>query len=72
MRYTVINGCLSIGTVKCTEIATSSILRIGDSQCIQLGSIFETPPESLIVGVTTPLVPEVEPRVPRLPRVRRA
>lgn len=71
MRYTVINGSISIGTIKCNDIATAALLRIGDSRCIQLSNIFETPPESLIVGVTTPFVPEVEPRVPRIPRVRR-
>lgn len=62
MRYTVINGDITIKNLKISAIATASSLQIGDTKCIRLSSIFESPPESLIVGVTVPLVPLEEPR----------
>lgn len=57
MNFTVINKELSVGNIKITGIASSAIFLIGDSQFITLSSIFDTPPESLIIGPLVPLTP---------------
>jgi len=58
MEYTVINHELSVGNIKITAVATSSLFLVGDAQVIGLSSIFDTPPESLIIGPLVPLSPE--------------
>ncbi|MBN8207128.1 spore gernimation protein GerPD [Bacillus sp. NTK071] len=55
MNYTVINRGLSVGNITVTAVASSSILLVGDTESIACSSIFDTPPESLIV--TRPFVP---------------
>lgn len=57
MNYTVINRGLSVGNITVTAVASSSILLVGDTESIACSSIFDTPPESLIV--TRPFVPIV-------------
>ncbi len=58
MEFTVINHELSVGTIRIIGVSTSSLFLIGDSQVITLSSIFDTPPESLIIGPLVPLSPE--------------
>ena len=55
MNYTVINRGLSVGNITVTAVASSSILLVGDTESIACSSIFDTPPESLII--TRPFVP---------------
>ncbi|MDT8860286.1 spore gernimation protein GerPD [Alkalihalobacillus sp. MEB130] len=55
MNYTVINRHLSVENVRITGISSSSIFLVGDTDCINLSSIFDTPPESLIIGPFVPL-----------------
>nr|WP_246627925.1 spore gernimation protein GerPD [Paenibacillus oenotherae] len=44
-----------------TAIASASMLQVGDSEQITLYSMFDTPPESVIVGPLVPLgIPEGE------------
>lgn len=57
MIYKVINGELSVGNITLFSISTAATLFIGDTKTVSLSSIYETPPESLIVGVTVPLAP---------------
>lgn len=57
MNFTVINKELCVNDIKITGIASSAIFLIGDSQFITLSSIFDTPPESLIIGPLVPLTP---------------
>lgn len=57
MRYTVINGDISIGKMTIDTIATSSTLMVGDTKCVSLLNFFEGPPETVIVGVVVPVVP---------------
>jgi len=57
VNFTVINKELSVNDIKITGIASSAIFLIGDSQFITLSSIFDTPPESLIIGPLVPLTP---------------
>ncbi|MBP1156199.1 MULTISPECIES: spore gernimation protein GerPD [unclassified Paenibacillus] len=58
MILKVENNALNVGSVKVTAVASSSILLIGDTQVITLSSVFDTPPESLIIGPLEPLSPE--------------
>ena len=38
-------------------VSSSSLLMVGDTNSIQLTSLFDTPPESLIIGPFVPLTP---------------
>lgn len=44
--------------MKIGSISSSSILLVGDTETIQLASIFDTPPESLIIGPFVPMNPQ--------------
>lgn len=55
MMLKVENKALNVGNVKVTGVASSSIFLIGDTQVIYLSSVFDTPPESLIIGPLEPL-----------------
>jgi len=54
MNYTVVNKEISVGNVRIVGVSSSSVFIIGDTEVITCASIFDTPPESVIVG---PLVP---------------
>lgn len=58
MNFTVVNRGLSVGSIKITGIATSSVFLIGDTDTISMASAFDTPPESLIIAPFLPLTPE--------------
>jgi spore germination protein PD len=50
MHFQVINRELTVGNIDITGVATASIVLIGDTESICMSSIFDTPPEALIVG----------------------
>ncbi|WP_270170406.1 spore gernimation protein GerPD [Paenibacillus sp. SYP-B4298] len=54
MKIHIENHHLSVGSISLVGVSSSSMLQIGDAECITLYSMFDTPPESVIVG---PLVP---------------
>jgi spore germination protein PD len=58
MNMQVENKELTVGSVQITGVSSSSVFLIGDTQCITLSSIFDTPPESLIIGPLVPLAAE--------------
>jgi len=58
MNFTVINHQLKVGDIKITAVASSAIFLIGDTKFITCSSIFDTPPESLIIGPFVPLTPK--------------
>ncbi len=58
MKFTVINHDISIGNIDVLGLSSSGILLVGDSEIIKTSSIFDTPPESLIIGPLVPLAPE--------------
>lgn len=58
MIFQVYNRDLSVGNMKIGSISSSSILLVGDTETIQLASIFDTPPESLIIGPFVPMNPQ--------------
>ncbi|MFD2613148.1 spore gernimation protein GerPD [Paenibacillus gansuensis] len=55
MKLYVENKQLSVGSIKITGVTSSSIVLIGDTQTVTCSSIFDTPPESLIIGPLVPL-----------------
>jgi len=58
MNFTVVNRDIQIGNIRVVGVASSSVFLIGDTQTISLSSIFDTPPESLIIGPLVPLAPQ--------------
>ncbi|ALC80680.1 MULTISPECIES: hypothetical protein [Bacillus] len=58
MIFTVVNRELCVGDITVRGVASSSVFLIGDTEQIYLSSIFDTPPESLIIGPLVPLAPE--------------
>jgi spore germination protein PD len=57
MNFTVHNWGLNVGHIEVTGVASSSVFLIGDNETIKLSSMFDTPPESYIVGAAVPLGP---------------
>lgn len=55
MNFTVINRGLNVGMVKIIGVSSSSVFLVGDANKISLSSVFDTPPESLIIGPFVPL-----------------
>ncbi|MEF3302029.1 spore gernimation protein GerPD [Paenibacillus sp. GYB003] len=55
MNVQVENKQLCVGLIRITGVASSSVVLIGDTNQITLSSIFDTPPESLIIGPLVPL-----------------
>ncbi|MFV5961126.1 spore gernimation protein GerPD [Bacillus sp. AK25] len=57
MNFTVVNRNIETGSIKVVGVSSSSLFIIGDMDHVQLSSIFDTPPESLIIGPFVPLAP---------------
>ncbi|MFD2216299.1 spore gernimation protein GerPD [Metabacillus endolithicus] len=58
MNFTVVNKDIQVGAIKVVGVSSSSVFLIGDTQTIALSSVFDTPPESLIIGPLVPLAPQ--------------
>ena len=58
MNYEVVNRDLCVGSIRVIGVSSSSLLMVGDTNSIQLTSLFDTPPESLIIGPFVPLAPQ--------------
>lgn len=52
MNYEVTNGEVCIGTLNLYSLSTAATAMIGDTKRVCLFTLFEGPPEALIVGVT--------------------
>jgi spore germination protein PD len=55
MNFEVVNREICVGNIKVTGVIGSSLLMVGDTNSIQLTALFDTPPESLIIGPFVPL-----------------
>ncbi|MCK6255700.1 spore gernimation protein GerPD [Fictibacillus sp. KIGAM418] len=55
MRFQVINHELTVDYLRMVGVSSSSLVLVGDAGHIMLASMFDTPPESIVVG--TSLVP---------------
>jgi spore germination protein PD len=60
MNIQVTNKSLCVGDIRIIGVASSSVVLIGDTESIVCSSIFDTPPESVIVGTDLTLSPEQE------------
>ena len=59
MNFHVTNCGLNVGSIRIIGVGSSSLVLVGDSECISLVSAFDTPPESLQTGpAITPLAGE--------------
>ncbi|WKB37172.1 spore gernimation protein GerPD [Terrilactibacillus sp. S3-3] len=57
MHFSVINKELTVNQIYIIGISTSSVLLIGDANTIGASSVFDTPPESVIIRPLVPLAP---------------
>ena len=55
MNFEVVNRDICVGSINVLGVSSSSVLMVGDTNSIQLTSLFDTPPESLIIGPFVPL-----------------
>lgn len=60
MNFIVHNHGISVGDIKVIGVSTSSVFLIGDTDSIACSSIFDTPPEALIIGPFVPLSPRTD------------
>jgi len=58
VQLQVYNYNLFVDTIRILGVGGSSIVQIGDTASIHCSSIFDTPPESLIIGPLVPFAPE--------------
>ncbi|WP_338068629.1 hypothetical protein [Paenibacillus paeoniae] len=59
LHFHVTNHSLAVGQIDVLGISSSSMLQVGDTDCVALYSMFDTPPESVVIGPLAPL-PEPE------------
>lgn len=52
------NKELCVGDVRIVGVSSASIFLIGDTEVISLSSMFDTPPESIIISPFVPLPAE--------------
>lgn len=52
--FKVVNHCLSVGQIEILGFSSASLLQVGDTDQVALYSMFDTPPESVIVGPLAP------------------
>lgn len=57
MDFQVVNKEICVGNIRIIGVSSASVLLVGDTESITLSSIFDTPPESVIVGPLVPLAP---------------
>jgi len=56
--FQVVNKEICVGSIRVIGVASASVLLVGDTESITLSSVFDTPPESVIVGPLVPLAPQ--------------
>ncbi|WP_438447789.1 spore gernimation protein GerPD [Gorillibacterium sp. sgz5001074] len=58
IQLNVVNKELQVGAIRIMGVGSASVVLIGDTEAIATSSIFDTPPESLIIGPLVPFAPE--------------
>ena len=69
MNFEVVNRDICVGSIHVLGVSSSSLLMVGDTNSIQLTSLFDTPPESLIIGPFVPLTPMDNEMLKRISKV---
>ena len=54
MNVYIENKELTVGDIRIVGVSSSSVFLIGDTEIVTCSSIFDTPPESLIIGARVP------------------
>ena len=54
VQLTVVNRELQIGSIRIIGLGNGSVFQIGDTSAIHASSVFDTPPDSIVIS---PLVP---------------
>lgn len=55
IQFNVTNHFLAVGQIEILGVSSASMLQVGDTDSVALYSMFDTPPESVIVGPLAPL-----------------
>lgn len=53
MNWKIVNESVHVGGIRIKGVSGSSVVLVGDTDKVVLASMFDTPPESVIVGVDT-------------------
>lgn len=53
-QFKVINHALTVGQIEILGVSSASMLQVGDTDYVSLYSMFDTPPESVIVSPVAP------------------
>ncbi|WP_424766197.1 hypothetical protein [Paenibacillus sp. sgz302251] len=54
IQFKVINHSLTVGQIELLGVSSASMIQVGDTDYVSLYSMFDTPPESVIVGPLAP------------------
>ncbi|WP_082360952.1 spore gernimation protein GerPD [Bacillus sp. FJAT-28004] len=54
MYFKVVNHLLSVGQIEVLGVSSASMLQVGDTDNVALYSMFDTPPESVVIGPMAP------------------
>ncbi|MDR6554339.1 spore gernimation protein GerPD [Paenibacillus qinlingensis] len=54
------NKQLCVGDIRIVGVSSASVFLIGDTEVISLSSMFDTPPESVIISPFVPLPAEAD------------
>jgi spore germination protein PD len=55
LQFNVTNHVLNVGQIEILGVSSASMMQVGDTDTVSLYSVFDTPPESVIVGPMAPL-----------------
>ena len=55
IHFHVTNHALAVGQIEILGVSSASMLQVGDTDKVILYSMFDTPPESVIVGPLAPV-----------------
>lgn len=57
IQLNVVNKGLQVGSIRIIGVGSASVVLIGDTDVVTASSVFDTPPESLIIGPMVPFSP---------------
>jgi spore germination protein PD len=61
LYFKVVNHLLSVGQIEVLGVSSASMLQVGDTDNVALYSMFDTPPESVVIGPMAPFPAPEEP-----------